>query len=170
MDFDGAAQITITDELLGPSEGREVTVSFLLDPLCEAMLEREGGVLIARAGRPLARLMTAGPLKVRTTKGDANSNLGWVSQSFSARVPANQILLEGTLERPSIVTINLLSLAQPPHRPLLRAAMILNTRRKISRLIRDQSTRSSGRSWSSSQLAGVASTSTMTGSRRRSDS
>jgi hypothetical protein len=124
VDFDGDTQITITDELLGPSERREVTVSFLLDPLCEAMLERDEGVLIARAGRPLARLKTAGPLKVRITRGDANSNLGWVSPSFSARVPANQILLEGTLKRPSIVTINLLSLAQPPHRPLLRAAMV----------------------------------------------
>jgi len=108
VDFDGASQITITDELLGPSDGREVAVSFLLDPLCEARLEGDEGVVISRAGCPLARLITAGPQKVRIAKGDFSSNLGWVSPSFSVRVSANQILLEGTLEQPSIVTINLL--------------------------------------------------------------
>ena len=122
VEFDGTSRIAITDELLGASHGREVTVSFLLDPSCEATLERDGSVLIAVDGHPLARLASAGPLKAGIIRGDADSNLGWVAPSFGVRVPANQILFKGTLERPSTITVNLISRARAPRRPL-RVAM-----------------------------------------------
>ena len=109
MEFDGTSRIAITDELLGASDGREVTISFLLDPACEATFERDGSVLIAADGRPLARLASTGPLKAEIIRGDANSNLGWVSPSFGVRVPADQILFKGTLEKPSAITVTLLS-------------------------------------------------------------
>ena len=61
------------------------------------------------AARPLARLASAGPLKAEIIRGDADSNLGWVSPSFGVRVPADQILLKGNLDKPSVVTVNLLA-------------------------------------------------------------
>jgi hypothetical protein len=106
--FDGR-RITITDVVLGSSAEREVTISFLLDPSCRATLEEDGSLLIAADGRPLARLESVGPLKVAVIRGDEQSNLGWVSPSFSVRVPADQILLKGTLDRPSVVTVSLLA-------------------------------------------------------------
>ena len=122
VEFDGTSRIAITDELLGASHGREVTVSFLLDPACEATFERDGSVRIAVNGHPLARLASAGPLKAEIIRGDADSNLGWVAPSFGVRVPANQILFKGTLEKPSTITVNLISRARTPRRPL-RVAM-----------------------------------------------
>jgi uncharacterized heparinase superfamily protein len=37
--FDGSSKITISDELIGDSEKREVAISFLLDPCCTATIE-----------------------------------------------------------------------------------------------------------------------------------
>jgi hypothetical protein len=51
-----------TDEHLGPSDAKEVTVSLLLDPTCRANLE-------------------------------------------VVRIPTNQVLFEGTLEKPLIIVI-----------------------------------------------------------------
>ena len=107
--FDGVSRIAITDELLGVSDDREVTISFLLDPACATALEADGSLLIAADGRPLARLASAGPLKASIIRGDENSNLGWVSPSFGVRVPADQILLKGVLDKPSVVMVTLLS-------------------------------------------------------------
>ena len=107
--FDGVSWIAITDELLGASDEREVTISFLLDPACATALEADGSLLIAADGRPLARLASAGPLKASIIRGDENSNLGWVSPSFGVRVPADQILLKGVLDKPSVVMVTLLS-------------------------------------------------------------
>ena len=109
MAFDGVSRIAITDELLGVSDDREVTISFLLDPACATALEADGSLLIAADGRPLARLASAGPLKASIIRGDENSNLGWVSPSFGVRVPADQILLKGVLDKPSVVMVTLLS-------------------------------------------------------------
>jgi uncharacterized heparinase superfamily protein len=122
VEFDGTSRIVITDELLGASHGREVTVSFLLAPSCEASLDRDGSVLIAIDGRPISRLESAGPLKAEIIRGDADSNLGWVAPSFGVRVPANQILFKGTLKKPSTIRVNLISRARAPCRPL-RVAM-----------------------------------------------
>ena len=122
VEFDGTSRIAITDELLGTSHCREVTVSFLLHPKCEATVERDGSVLIAVDGRLLARLASAGPLKAGIIRGDADSNLGWATPSFGVRVPASQILFTGTLERPSTIAVNLISRARAPRRPL-RVAM-----------------------------------------------
>ncbi len=118
VEFDGTSRIAITDELLGASHCREVTVSFLLDPECEATFERDGSVRIAVNGHPLARLASTGPLKAEIIRGGADSNLGWVAPSFGVRVPANQIVFKGTLEKPSTITVNLISRAQVPSRPL----------------------------------------------------
>jgi hypothetical protein len=38
VEFDRCARITIVDEVLGLSDAKEVTVSFLLDPTCEQTL------------------------------------------------------------------------------------------------------------------------------------
>jgi Heparinase II/III-like protein/Heparinase II/III N-terminus len=107
--FDGTSRFSITDELLGVSEGREVTISLLLHPACEATFERDGTLLIAAAGRPLVRLVSTGPLMADIIRGDANSNLGWVSPSFGVRVPTDQIVFKGILDEPSTITVNLLS-------------------------------------------------------------
>jgi uncharacterized heparinase superfamily protein len=109
VEFDGASRIAITDELLGASHGREGTVSFLLHPECVATLERDGGVSIAVNGEPLARLASDGPMKAEIIRGDADSNLGWVAPSFGVRVPTNQILFKGSLEKPSTITVRLLA-------------------------------------------------------------
>ena len=107
--FDGKSRITITDELIGASEDREAAISFLLDPACTATIEPDGNLLIAAGGRPLARLESTGPLAPEIVRGDETSNLGWVSPSFSVRVPADQIILKGNLDRPSVVTVTLLA-------------------------------------------------------------
>ena len=109
VDFDGASRFSITDELLGISEDREVSVSFLLHPACKATFERDGTLLIAVAGRPLVRLANTGPLMADIIRGDANSNLGWISPSFGVRVPTDQIVFKGTLDGPSTIVVNLLS-------------------------------------------------------------
>jgi len=107
--FDGKSRITISDELIGASEDREAAISFLLDPSCTARIEPDGSLLIAAQGRPLARLTSTGPLAPEIVRGDATSTLGWVSPSFSVRVPADQIILKGNLDRPSVVTVTLLA-------------------------------------------------------------
>ena len=107
--FDGKSRITISDELIGASEDREAAISFLLDPSCTARIEPDGSLLIAAQGRPLARLTSTGPLAPEIVRGDATSTLGWVSPSFSVRVPADQIILKGNLNRPSVVTVTLLA-------------------------------------------------------------
>ena len=95
--------------LIGASEDREAAISFLLDPSCTATIEPDGSLLIAAGGRPLARLTSTGPLAPEIVRGDETSNLGWVSPSFSVRVPADQIILKGNLDRPSVVTVTLLA-------------------------------------------------------------
>ena len=108
IEFDGTSRFTITDELLGSLEDRRVTVSFLLDPACQAALESDGSVLIVGNRCSIVRLASAGPLEARIIRGDEKSRLGWVSPSFGVRVPTDQILFEGTLTKPSRITINLL--------------------------------------------------------------
>jgi Heparinase II/III-like protein/Heparinase II/III N-terminus len=108
IEFDGTSRFTITDELLGPLEDRKVTVSFLLDPTCQARLDSDGNVLISGHGRSIARLISAGPLKPRIVRGEEKSGRGFVSPSFGVRVPADQILFEGVLKKPSSIMIDLL--------------------------------------------------------------
>src|SRR5262245_3939895 len=67
-----------------------------------------GSLLIAVDGRPLVRLVSRGPLIADIIRGDANSNLGWISPSFGVRVPTNQIVFKGTLDRPSTIVVKLL--------------------------------------------------------------
>ncbi len=107
--YDGISEFTVTDELLGVSDERDATISFLLDPSCTAAFEEDGSLLIGAGGPPLVRLASAGLPNVSIIRGDEHSNLGWVSPSFGVRVPADQILLSGVLRRPSVVTITLLS-------------------------------------------------------------
>ena len=109
MDFDGISRFSITDELLGVSEGQAVTISLLLHPTCEATFERDGALLIAVTGLPLVRLVSTGPLVADIIRGDASSNLGWISPSFGVRVPTDQIVFKGTLSEPSTIAVNLLS-------------------------------------------------------------
>lgn len=108
IEFDGTSRFTITDELLGSLEDRRVTVSFLLDPACQAALESDGSVLIVSNRCSIVHLASAGPLEARIIRGDEKSRLGWVSPSFGVRVPADQILFEGILTKPSRITIDLL--------------------------------------------------------------
>ena len=107
--FDGTSRITITDELIGASEDRETAISFLLDPSCTARIEPDGSLLIEAGGRTLARMSSTEPLKPEIVRGDEASNLGWVSPSFSVRVSADQIILKGNLDRPSVTTVTLLA-------------------------------------------------------------
>ena len=68
VEFDGASRIAITDELLGASDDREVTVSFLLDPACEATLERDGSCAHCRR-----RTSPCSPRKRRSAEGEDHS-------------------------------------------------------------------------------------------------
>jgi len=109
VDFDGASRIAITDELLDASDAREVSISFLLDPACKATLNRDGTVLIAVAGRSIARVVGTGPMKAEIIRGDRESNLGWIAPSFGVRVPTDLIRFTGTLVKESTIAIILLS-------------------------------------------------------------
>jgi hypothetical protein len=113
VEFDGRNQIVITDELLGTGDSREVTISFLLDPACEATLEHDGSLVIAADERSLVRLVSVGPLSPEILRGDTKSNFGWVSPSFGIRVPTDQLLFRGTLKQPSVITVQLLSEERP---------------------------------------------------------
>lgn len=106
VEFDNASQFTITDELLGaPSDGR-VTVSFLLDPTCRSTVEPDrSGVLITRDNLQFIRVASAGPLRARVVHGDNATGRGWSSPSFGVLMPTDQILFEGQLRKPSIITI-----------------------------------------------------------------
>jgi hypothetical protein len=114
IEFDGASQIVITDELLGDGDTGEVTISFLLNPACEARLDGSS-FHVSAGGRSIARLVSTGPLSASITRGDTHSNLGWVSPSFGVLLPASCLLFQGKLEQPSVITINLLSETQAQH-------------------------------------------------------
>lgn len=114
IEFDGASQIVITDELLGDGDIGEVTISFLLDPACEARLDGSS-FHVSAGGRSIARLGSTGPLSASITRGDTHSNLGWVSPSFGVLLPASCLLFQGKLDQPSVITINLLSETQAQH-------------------------------------------------------
>ena len=114
IEFDGASQIVITDELLGDGDTGEVTISFLLNPACEARLDGRS-FHVSAGGRSIARLVSTGPLSASITRGDTHSNLGWVSPSFGVLLPASCLLFQGKLEQPSVITINLLSETQAQH-------------------------------------------------------
>jgi uncharacterized heparinase superfamily protein len=114
VEFDDASRFTIVDELLeGPTDGsvtnRSVTVSFLLDPTCRSTVEPDrSGVLIARNNLQIIRVASAGPLRPRVVRGDEATGLGWLSSSFGVRMPTDQILFEGRLDKPSTITISVL--------------------------------------------------------------
>ena len=76
---------------------------------CAATIEPDGSLLIAAGGRPLARTDKHRSAEASIIRGDETSNLGWVSPSFGVRVPADQILLKGNLDTPSVVTVTLLA-------------------------------------------------------------
>jgi hypothetical protein len=81
----------------------------MLHQACVATFEQDGTLLIAVDGRPLVHLVSTGPLTADIYRGDASSNLGWISPSFGVRVPTDQIVFKGTLDRPSTIMVNLLS-------------------------------------------------------------
>lgn len=124
VEFDGISHFTIIDELLGMSKIRSAIVSFLLDPGCQGTLE-EGAtsVLIAANQCPIARLVSRDGLKARIVRGDEILGLGWVSPSFGVRVPADQILFEGDLKKPSMIAIEVFARTPEPKLQPLRAAM-----------------------------------------------
>jgi Heparinase II/III-like protein/Heparinase II/III N-terminus len=108
VEYDGVACFTIVDEFLGATTEETVAVSFLLDPTCQSALEPDGmGVVVTRNAISIARLANAGELKARIVRGDDKLGLGWVSPSFGIRVPADQILFEGTLRRSSTIQIEI---------------------------------------------------------------
>jgi len=111
VEFDGASQFTIFDEILGGPADRSVTVSFLLDPACRSTVESDrSGVLVTHDNRQLIRIASAGPLKARVVRGDEATGLGWLSPSFGVRVPSDQILFEGRLHKLSSITIDVLEM------------------------------------------------------------
>ena len=85
VEFDRCARITIVDEVLGPSDAKEVTVSFLLDPTCEANLEGDGSILVSSGGRLLA--CESGPAQSRDCsrrtefKSRVDSTILWSANS-----------------------------------------------------------------------------------------
>jgi hypothetical protein len=106
VEFDGASRFTIVDELLGAPTERSATVSFLLDPTCRSTVEPDRrGVLVSHNDRQVVRIASAGPLKARVVRGDDATGLGWLSPSFGVRMPTEQILFEGHLDKPSTITI-----------------------------------------------------------------
>lgn len=109
VEFDGSSRFTIIDELLEGAEDRSVTVSFLLDPACRSTIEPDPrGVMIAHDNRQIIRVASAGPLKPRVVRGDQATGRGWLSPSFGVRMPTDQILFEGRLDKPSTITIDVL--------------------------------------------------------------
>jgi hypothetical protein len=109
VEFDNASQFTIVDELLGVPTERSVTVSFLLDPTCRSTVEPDrSGVLINHNNLPFIRIASAGPLRARVVRGDEATGLGWLSPSFGVRIPTDQVLFEGHLDKPSTITIGVL--------------------------------------------------------------
>lgn len=110
VEFDGASEFTIVDELIGAPTDKSVTVSFLLDPTCQsAMIADRSGMLITHMNRELVRIKSAGPLTARVVRGDEAAGLGWVSPSFGVRRPTDQLLFEGSLHEPSTITISQLA-------------------------------------------------------------
>jgi uncharacterized heparinase superfamily protein len=107
VEFDGASRFTIIDELLGASPDKGVAVSFLIDPSCRSSVDR-GEVLITNNEGQVARIASTGPLRARIVHGDEKTGLGWLSPSFGVRVPTDQILFEGHLDKPSTITITVL--------------------------------------------------------------
>jgi hypothetical protein len=109
VEFDDASRFTIVDELLGVPTDRSVTVSFLLDPTCRSTVHPDRSeVLITRNNLQLIRIASAGPLSARVVRGDEATGLGWLSPSFGVLIPADQILFEGHLYKPSTITISAL--------------------------------------------------------------
>ncbi|MBR0935655.1 alginate lyase family protein [Bradyrhizobium jicamae] len=109
VEFDDASRFTIVDELLDGPVDKSVTVSFLLDPSCQSTVAQDRReVLITHGGRQLIQIASAGPLKARVVRGDEATGLGWLSPSFGARIPTDQILFEGHLDKPSTITISVL--------------------------------------------------------------
>jgi hypothetical protein len=109
VEFDGASQFAIVDELLGVPTDRSVTVSFLLDSTCQSTVEpNRSGVLVTHNNRQLIRIASAGPLRARAVRGDEATGLGWLSPSFGVSIPTDQILFEGYLYKPSTLTISVL--------------------------------------------------------------
>lgn len=110
VEFDNSSRFTIIDEIPGiPKEGRTVTVSFLLDSACKSTLEPDrGSVLITREHRPIARILNMGPLETKIVRGDVQTSLGWMSPLFGVRVPTDQIVFEGCLNKPSTIIIDVL--------------------------------------------------------------
>jgi hypothetical protein len=108
VEFDGVSCFRLIDELVGVPTNKTVAVSFLLDPTCHSSLERDCfSVLVTRNDIAVARLVSAGPLKARIAHGEEKTGRGWISPSFGLRVPTDQVLFEGKLKEPSIITIEI---------------------------------------------------------------
>jgi DegT/DnrJ/EryC1/StrS aminotransferase family protein len=57
VEFDVTAQVTLVDEPIGPSDTGQATVSFSLEPICDATLEVDGSIVVwGSGGRPFARV------------------------------------------------------------------------------------------------------------------
>lgn len=112
VQFDGASCFTIIDELVGAAAGKGVAISFLLDPSCRSTVDADRSeVVVTNNQGHVARIASIGPLRARVVRGDETTGAGWISPSFGVRLPTDQILFEGLLDRPSTLTIRV---AQEP--------------------------------------------------------
>jgi uncharacterized heparinase superfamily protein len=105
----GDRNIRIGDELLGAPVKEQVTISFLVDPSCQARLcsDKRTTVMIACDGDTLLEIAGNGILKPRIVRGSEAEGLGWISPTFGLRIPTDQILFEGHLEAPSVIDIRM---------------------------------------------------------------
>jgi len=99
--------VTIADELIGGSDPLPVQISFLINPHLSVRPndKRRHSILVEDAGRPIVEFRHDGVLEPHIAFGDGDTGRGWVAPSFGRLDPANQILFEGPLSKPSIVEI-----------------------------------------------------------------
>ena len=105
-----ACSIFVIDELIGAPIDEVITVTFVINPIYLARVERETltNVIVQDGQKDILRLSGDGALMPSVVRGDERARLGWVSPTFGVRVPADQIMFRGTLSGPSVVRIDVL--------------------------------------------------------------
>jgi hypothetical protein len=102
------SEFLIMDELVGAPVNGPMSISFLLDPECKAVVNaNKAEVDVLRRGQCVLRMSANASLRPRIVRGSELEGLGWVSPSFGTRIPTDQILFEGILKGPSEITIRL---------------------------------------------------------------
>jgi hypothetical protein len=91
-----ASGFDVTDSLIGPGPPRPVAIRFLLAPELTAVLT--GNTWLIRLPNGLI-VRIAGPdgFEVTKSRGDEVSGAGWISESFGARRPTEQLVFHGSL-------------------------------------------------------------------------